>query len=154
MCHFHPACSFGVIGTPYGLHHCVQCTECYCGIHSSCLGENAPVFVALYAKQLSVGTWNFHQVYPVPLRLGLVLLLFFIFGTPFIKALMFSRSQQEMKPRQRVMWSVSCRKSTTNFTRNVNFLGSYMTRSPQTCTLIMLKERVFFGVLSCLFLCF
>ena len=35
-----------------------------------------PVFVALFAKQLFVETWNLHQVSLVPLRQGSVLVVF------------------------------------------------------------------------------
>jgi len=67
-----------------------------------------PVFLALFAKQLFVETWNLHQVSPVPLRQGSVLVVFSVFGIfspPFIMALKnaFTIPARKMKSRRWVM---------------------------------------------------
>ena len=59
-----------------------------------------PVFVALFAKQLFVETWNLHQVSLVPLRQGSVLVVFSfcsMFSPPHSlwRLKMLSPSQQE-----------------------------------------------------------
>ena len=102
-----------------------------------------PVSLAQGALQLSVGIWNFHRVYPVPLLLGFFLFIYFLlylFLVDICAHLWFPdhSKKDEIKTMGDVKCELQKKVSKTHLKRK--FLGQLMNRTPLTFPLRLMMD--------------